>query len=389
MFDEYGNFIPQAPYMNTAPAPGTYSLAEPFDANGNFIQQAPYMAETTGLHSLAQPFDDNGYFIQQAPYMATTPDNYSSTLVDDKTQQINQTNQYLKPDPFIDQGGNVKLQGAGMMASGALGVAGGITDIIQGTRNLRDARADQASAQSEIDKLKASQPSLSTPAEYYEAVKNAYDSRLMQMRTEDINRNLANTTAAAASFGSRGLGALAGATQAANRAQRQEVLTQQQLQTQNLQQLAQAQQNTIDRKEARNVRETQYAQSQLEAAKQAAMMAQQQRMSGIASTVGGVAQAGMGFGALRTGNELLDMGANIAGFEKGGKVQKTPGKFSHKENEMAVVTEDGEDTGIRVTGGEYVLNPKQARAIKMLVESGDAKALMKYMDNLLDEPQFA
>jgi hypothetical protein len=121
------------------------------------------------------------------------------------------------------------------------------------------------------------------------------------------------------------------------------------------------------------------------------MMAQQQRMSGIASTVGGVAQAGMGFGALRTGNQLLDMGANIAGqsFKKGGKVQKTPGKFSHKENEMAVVTEDGEDTGIRVTGGEYVLNPKQARAIKMLVESGDAKALMKYMDNLLDEPQFA
>ena len=119
--------------------------------------------------------------------------------------------------------GGMGLEQAGMAASGILGVAGGITDIVVGHKQMKEAQDQQVKQQHEIDKLKSSQPSLSTPAEYYERVKNAYDTRLMQMRTEDINRNLANTTAAATSFGSRGLGALAGATSAANRAQRTEV----------------------------------------------------------------------------------------------------------------------------------------------------------------------
>jgi len=277
-----------------------------------------------------------------------------------------------------DSAGKLNMQSAGMIASGVLGVAGGVTDIIQGGKNMRSAQAEQAKRQSEIDRLKASQPSLSTPAEYYERVKNAYDSRLMQMRTEDINRGLANTTAAAASFGSRGLGALAGATQSANRAQREEVLQQQQLQTTALGDLAAAQERTLGMQEARNVRETEYAQSALETAQQNELLAQQQRMAGIASTVGGVAQIGLG--------AINPVPLPMA---EGGKVQKTPGKFSHEENEMAVITEDGEDTGVRVTGGEYVLNPEQAESIKKLVESGDKDALMRYMDDLLDEPQFA
>ena len=277
--------------------------------------------------------------------------------------------------------GKLNLESAGMIAGGVMGVAGGITDIVQGGRAIKSAQSDQRKQQAEIDRLKASQPSLSTPAEYYERVKGAYDARLMQMRTEDINKNLANTTAAATSFGSRGLGALAGATQQANRAQRQEVLQQQQLQTAALGDLAGAQERSIGLKEARNTRETTYAQNQLDQAEQAEAMARQQRMAGIASTVGGVAKIGMGV--------LNPVSAAPVPMEKGGKVQKTPGKFSHDENEMAVITEEGEDTGVRVTGGEYVLNPDQASSIKKLVEAGDKDALMKFMDGLLDEPQFA
>lgn len=273
--------------------------------------------------------------------------------------------------------GGMGLEQAGMAASGILGVAGGITDIVVGHKQMKEAQDQQVKQQHEIDKLKSSQPSLSTPAEYYERVKNAYDTRLMQMRTEDINRNLANTTSAATSFGSRGLGALAGATSAANRAQRTEVLEQQQKQTAALGDLASAQERSTDRKEQRNVRETNYAQEQLANAQALEQQSRQQMMSGIASTVGGVAQTALGFGAVP-----LPM-------EEGGKVQKTPGKFSHAENEMAVITEDGDDTGIRVTGGEYVLNPDQAKSIKRLVESKDRDGLMRFMDDLLDEPQFA
>lgn len=278
----------------------------------------------------------------------------------------------------------MNVQQAGMAASGVLGVVGGVTDIVMGAKQMRDAQAQQKKQQNEIDKLKASQPSLSTPAEYYERVKNAYDTRLMQMRTEDINRNLANTTAAATSFGSRGLGALAGATSAANRAQRAEVLEQQQRQTAALGDLAGAQERSTQMREARNVRETNFAQDQLMAAQALEQQSRQQMMSGIAGTVGGAAQAALGFGAF---GPLTSVAG--AALEEGGKVQKTPGKFSHEENEMAVITEEGDDTGIRVTGGEYVLNPDQAKSIKRLVESKDKEGLMKFMDDLLDEPQFA
>lgn len=280
--------------------------------------------------------------------------------------------------------GGMGLEQAGMAASGILGVAGGITDIVVGHKQMKEAQDQQTKQQHEIDKLKSSQPSLSTPAEYYERVKNAYDTRLMQMRTEDINRNLANTTSAATSFGSRGLGALAGATSAANRAQRTEVLEQQQKQTAALGDLASAQERSTDRKESRNVRETNYAQEQLANAQALEQQSRQQMMGGIASTVGGVAQTAMGFGAF--GPLTSAAGAVM---DEGGKVQKTPGKFSHAENEMAVITEEGDDTGIRVTGGEYVLNPDQAKSIKRLVESKDRDGLMRFMDDLLDEPQFA
>jgi len=42
-----------------------------------------------------------------------------------------------------------------------------------------------------------------------------------------------------------------------------------------------------------------------------------------------------------------------------------------------------------MTGGEYVFNPDQSKAIKDYVDQGDAMGLMKYMDELFDEPQFA
>lgn len=47
--------------------------------------------------------------------------------------------------------------------------------------------------------------------------------------------------------------------------------------------------------------------------------------------------------------------------EKGGKVKKTPGQFSHRKNPIDVM-QGGSKIG-ELTGGEYVLNPEQAAAI--------------------------
>lgn len=335
---------------------------------------------------------------------------------------------YGGTNPMQAAGSDMFLAGQGMQASGLVGMLGGAYDIYQGIQNMNTARDSVAKYQGKLDDLQANQPSLATPSQYYEMAKNAYDSRLMQMRVDDINRGLANTTAAATQFGSRGLGALAGATQSANRAQQEEVLRQQQMQTAAMGQLADARMQSQQMQLQQNQFNQNMTFEQLSMANQQLAGAQEQIGAGVGAAVGGLGNLGMAGQVMDMGTEMLGMknaesvvGPDIpkdemtlrqlrrSGAEKlslkergalfgrgayfskedGGKIQKTPGKFSHEENEMAVITEEGEDTGIRVTGGEYVLNPDQSKTIKKLVEAGDKDALMKFMDDLLDEPQFA
>ena len=96
-------------------------------------------------------------------------------------------------------------------------------------------------------------------------------------------------------------------------------------------------------------------------------------------------------------------------YEDGGAVQLTPGAFNHDdgdgiyeegENEMSLVRHMAggkvEDTGIRLTGGEYVINPKQSERTKKAYERikrkkdpsrADYKALYEAL-SFLDDPQF-
>ena len=87
---------------------------------------------------------------------------------------------------------------AGAKAGGIVQAVGGIVDVVQGIQANRQAKQDIITSNQELERLKASQPSLSTPAEYYMAVKNAYDQRLVQMRTQDINRSLATYSSSGA-----------------------------------------------------------------------------------------------------------------------------------------------------------------------------------------------
>jgi|21_taG_2_1085346.scaffolds.fasta_scaffold00199_3 hypothetical protein len=97
------------------------------------------------------------------------------------------------------------------------------------------------------------------------------------------------------------------------------------------------------------------------------------------------------------------------GFAKGGRVvQKTPGAFKHDdgdgvyekgENELILMAQKSGglvDTGIRQTGGEFVINPKQARGMEKAYEKvkkkkNPSKADLMSLFNavrFLDEPQF-
>lgn len=281
----------------------------------------------------------------------------------------------LTPDPNNGSGGNDDGGGgfgdpfdfAQMVAGGAGGALGGIVDIFAGRAAKREADKELGLANQNLEKVLGNQPSLATPGEYYEAVKNAYDQRLLQMRTDDINRSLATTAGAAQQYGSRGLGAIMGAQAQAQRQMREEALNQQQLQTQALTNLAGAREREIGLREARSNRDIEYGYDAKALAEARKAQAQQQLAQGFGSLVGGLAQVGVGAA-------FLPKKPGEKG-ETGAKVQKTPGKFSHEENEMYVVDAEGKSMGLALTGGEYVIDPARANRLKKKVKDPSLKGM--------------
>ncbi len=251
---------------------------------------------------------------------------------------------------------------AGAMAAGGIGQAvGGVVDLVQGFQARGTAEDALSDAQENLAKLMDSQPSLSTPSEYYDAVKNAYDQRLVQMRTADINRSLATTAQAAQQFGSRGLGAVMQATTQAQDQMRREALAQNQLQTQALTNLASARERETQLRERRSTRDIEYGYDAKALAEAQLTQARQQIGSGFANVAGGVASGALGIAAMSG--------------DKGLKVKKTPGKFDHDTNEMYVVDSDGNPVGIALTGGEYVIDPARAKRLKNKSKDSSLKGM--------------
>lgn len=84
----------------------------------------------------------------------------------------------------------------GLGIGSALQGIAGIGQLIQGGIWNKRARKD-------IERLRASAPSLSTPAEYYEAASLALDDRIMQRGFDEVNRSLATQTQAMQNLGGR------------------------------------------------------------------------------------------------------------------------------------------------------------------------------------------
>ena len=136
-------------------------------------------------------------------------------------------------------------------------------------------------------------------------------------------------------------------------------------------------------------------------------MAQQQAQRGAAGITQGISQFATNFDpelgedkATGFGDFMSTLGQNIIKkeAEEGMKVQKTPGEFDHDTNDMILMapTEDGlVDTGIRQTGGEFVLNPEQAEGLEEAYdgvnpEEPTYEQLLALYEaaRFLDEPQF-
>lgn len=295
---------------------------------------------------------------------------------------------------------NKKIYAAG----GAMAVGAGL-QAAAGIGQLAYGIAANRKANKELERVKASAPSLDTPSEYFKAYKESYDQNIMNRQMENVNRALAGGTQALGAAGGRALlGGLGALTEGAAQQQQNMADMQQQRQTQALSQLAGAQEATMARKEGRYQQELGFAQ----AAKEAAM----QNIAGGIGAIGGAGMslAGAGLKKAEGGAAVSNMSgtsaSSIGGVpsvqravtpnaislnmpgsvrpriaKDGAAVKKTPGKFSHKENPIDII-KDGAKIG-EMTGGEYIFNPKQMSNIKKFTAEGNKEKLHSYVKSLI------
>lgn len=303
-----------------------------------------------------------------------------------------------------DQFGNpipMQIPGGGG-AQGIAGVVGGIADLISYGKDKKQQEGYLSAAKKDVEKYKG------------DFASGVYDQRVAQaqrdlamagVRPTDTSgiQSSAATALQAASADPRVLGGLLGNIQK-NQAQQMQQ-----------QQMADVQREIASKSNLANLEQSVLAQNiglkqnmglmglaEATASRNQAMQnleqLKQNKRDAIGNIIGGVADVGMtlaglpqiggmGAGAEAAGaaaGAAAQSGASSGGgfqslgsllglnpseldpyerqYKKGGEVQKTPGKFSHKTNPIDIM-QNGKKVG-EMTGGEYVINPEQADAIE-------------------------
>jgi len=285
---------------------------------------------------------------------------------------------------YVTSGGEQKA------ALGAiLGVAGAVSDIVGGFIDYDTGKKEARKREQEIANLRASAPSLETPAAFRQATKDAYDRTLLESQQKEINRQLGTSVGALQQAGGRALlGGIGAATQQAAVAGQAAAGAQAKTQLEALSQLGRAELQSQQLKERRY-------QTELAAQRQMKQQAEQAAGAGLGTAIAGIGGAGLlgtgmlgGFGE-EVQQSLLFDGTNINKddlltigdvapegtvnlkmktpkvLEKGG-VTKTKGEFSHETNPIDLV-QNGQKVG-EATGGEYIFNPEQSKKMKKLAE---------------------
>jgi hypothetical protein len=314
----------------------------------------------------------------------------------------------------------VKKYNVGGYVQAAMGVAQMATGWYQAQR-----------ANAAIKRILADAPKIETPSSYYQLTKDAYDQELMQQQLADINRDLGTSSEALSQAGGRAL--VGGLGRAVDLSQQQKGS----VYGAEAQQRLAAQQMLAQREDVTQQQREQRLMAQLESARQAKQIAQQNMMGGIGAIAEGAlfagipsdsssedlnksltdslskstaknvskgvgAGAGEVVGATGAGASIGGITGNYAkkkkaalsqvqdlwmtgAFETGGKmkVKKTGGKFDHKSNPIDIV-QKGDKIG-EMTGGEYIFNPSQVSKIKELIKAKNSKGLEKYMQGLVNK----
>ena len=264
-----------------------------------------------------------------------------------------------------NKGGMVKKFAIGGIIAGSAQAALGIGQAIYGAHQAKKAKG-------EMNKLLSEAPKLELPSAYRQYAEKAANKAALRAQTDAINARLASSTQALSQAGGRALiGGLNSQVTQANQAGIQAQDAQLQREMQGLQVLGGAQNQLAGAKEQR-------FQMQYGAADQARNAGLANIGGGLKSTASGVTIAGSSFDGMGGRGKKGSVGNPnwAAAMAKDG--MKTKGEFSHDTNPITMTDKDGNVVG-EATGGEYIVNPSQAKAISK--ES-------KYFRNLLKKKQF-
>ena len=199
---------------------------------------------------------------------------------------------------------NTKKYAVGGYIQAGLGAA----QAIYGVSQLPRARAEFAAAQ-------ASAPSLETPAQFYENYRNAYDAEIARMESESIDRNIGTSVQALQGAGGRALVGGLSAVTGQSQNERNRMLSQERaLRLQAGQELARAEERSVDRREARS-------QIQMERASQAYQA--------------GLANVGAGIGSMSTGlvEAFADKNQKSDKEKTGGLIERARARFGGLDGE--------------------------------------------------------
>ncbi len=258
--------------------------------------------------------------------------------------------------------GTSSMSGAASSATRASQIAagaGGIGDLGVGIYNIIDGIKQSKQSKAEIERLRKTAPVLTTPSQFYEAQKMAYDSRLVELQRDAVARNVSQSLQTVGQLGGRAaLGAVSGLQTGADRAMQQVGLD-----------VAQQRMAATTQLGAARERET-------------AMKESRYRMDlGNEQDRYASARAGVGQGIGQAVGGLANVAAAFIPIAKDGAVVKTPGNFSHSKNPIDIV-KSGAKIG-EMTGGEYIFNPKQMEKIKTFVATDDKSKLHSYVKSLI------
>ena len=246
--------------------------------------------------------------------------------------------------------------GKAARASSIAAGVGGIGDLGTGVYNIFNSIRESKQSKAEIERLRKTAPVLTTPSQFYEAQKMAYDSRLVELQRDAVARNVSQSLQTVGQLGGRAaLGAVSSLQAGADRAM-QEV--------------------GLDAAKQRMAATTQLGAAR---ERETAMKESRYRMDlGNEQDRYSAARAGIGQGV----GQAVKGAANVAAmFVKDGGVIKTPGNFSHAKNPIDIV-KSGAKIG-EMTGGEYIFNPKQMEKIKTFVATDDKSKLHSYVKSLI------